>query len=59
MDKAKRDKMSNDVSFARLCGWLKSFADRSGAGSAYVDLTCEDGSVFRIEYKPNKRKEQK
>ena len=39
-------------------GYLKYMSESSGAGRAYVDFTCEDGSIFRIEYKPKKRKER-
>lgn len=42
--------------FVALCDYLKNMADKTNAGRAYVDFTCEDGSVFRIEYKPSKKK---
>lgn len=35
-------------------GYLKHMSESYGAGRAYIDFTCEDGSVFRIEYKPKK-----
>lgn len=41
--------------FVALCEWLKSIADGTKAGRAYIDFTRENGDVFRIEYIPNKK----
>lgn len=42
--------------FGRLCDYLKDMADRSNAGRAYVDFKLENGDVFRVEYKPSKKR---
>ena len=48
--------MENDIKAIEIVfDYLKHFADESGAGRAYVDLECEDGSKFSIEYKPSKK----
>lgn len=49
--------MEEDVKALDLVfGFLKDFADKANAGKAYVDFTKENGDVFRIEYKPNRKK---
>lgn len=43
--------------FFVLFDYLKKMATDTNAGRASIDFTTMDGSVFRIEYKPAKRKE--
>lgn len=39
-----------------LIEWLKDLGKRSNAGSAYVEFTCDDGSIIRLEWKPAEKK---
>lgn len=48
------DDKNND--FVRLCNYLRDMAKRTNAGRAYIDFTQENGDVFRIEYKPSKKR---
>lgn len=41
--------------FIQLCEELKRMADSTNAGRAYVEFKREDGDIFRVEYKPNKK----
>ena len=53
--KQERGRSMNE--FSALIDWLKTIADKSNAGRAYVDFLQDDGALIRIEYKPAKRKE--
>lgn len=53
--KQERGRSMNE--FFALIDWIKTIADKSNAGRAYVDFLQDDGALIRIEYKPAKRKE--
>lgn len=46
---------NSDLDF--LCDYLRDMAYRTNAGRAYVDYTLENGDVFRVEYKPSKKRD--
>ena len=48
--------MEEKSDFFMLCDHLKKVADKTNAGGAYVEFTCENGDVFRVEYKPSNKK---
>lgn len=43
--------------FEVLCDYLRDMANKTNAGRAYVDFTLENGDVFRVEYKPSKKRD--
>ncbi len=48
--------MEEKSDLVELCNHLERMAKSTNAGRAYVDFTRENGDVFRIEYKPFKKK---
>lgn len=48
--------MEEKSDLVELCNHLEKMAKFTNAGRAYVEFTRENGDIFRVEYKPNKKK---